>query len=294
MTNNTLSRLLVFFIGIPMLGASAFLFPEAGLPFFALIATTASALGAREAAGFFPEKTRRYRFSGLVIPLLGGIVPLTGYVSFRFPESVTPGFAVIGVIMLTSATVMGFQVFRDHGGDYAGILPTVTTHLFILIYPGLFVWHALRLVTLPRPSHLLMIFLLATYLNDSAAWFFGRLFGKATTRPGSPPPVAISPNKSMIGFIGGFLTSPLVILVAARLYPDILPGSILSHILFGALIGIATITGDLVESALKRSAAVKDSGQLVPGRGGLLDSIDSSLFAAPFFYYGYVLFFLGL
>lgn len=294
MTRNTVLRLLVFFIGIPVLGASAFLFPRAGLPLFALIAIAASALGAREAAGFFPAKTRNYRHSRIVIPLLGGIVPLTGYVSFRFPTSLSPGFAVMGIIMLVSALIMGFQVFRDHEGDYAGILPTVTSHLFILIYPGLFVWHALRLITLPNASHLVMIFLLATYLNDSSAWLFGRLFGKATTRPGSPPPVAISPNKSVVGFVGGFLASPLVILVAARLYPRILPGSPLLLFLFGALVGIATITGDLVESALKRSASVKDSGQLVPGRGGLLDSIDSSLFSAPFFYYGYVLLFLGI
>lgn len=294
MTRNTVMRLLVFFIGIPVLAVSAFLLPHAGLPVFSVIAIGASALAAREAAGFFPGTTRDYRYSGIVIPVMGGLVPFTGYVAARYPGPITPGFAVMGTIMLVTALVMGIQVFRDHGGNYARILPSVTSHLFILVYPGLFVWHALRLVSLPNPSQLLVVFLLAVYLNDSFAWFFGRLFGKATTRPGAPPPVAVSPNKSVIGFVGGFAASPVVIVMAARYFPGLLPGSTVAHIVFGAVIGVATITGDLVESALKRSAAVKDSGQLVPGRGGLLDSIDSSLFAAPFFYYGYVVFFLGL
>ncbi len=294
MTRNTILRLLVFFIGIPVLGLSAFLFPAQGLPIFALIAIGASALAAVEASAFFPRRIWAYRYSTMAILFMGAIVPVVGYLAARIPGMPSPGFSVMGTIMLVTAGVMALQVFRDHNGDYAGILPTVTTHLFILVYPGLFVWHALRLVNLSHPSHVVVIFLLATYLNDSNAWFFGRLFGKATTRPGASPPVAISPNKSVIGFIGGFIASPLVIVVAGIAFPEILPGTVLTHVVFGAVIGAATITGDLVESALKRSAAVKDSGQLIPGRGGLLDSIDSSLFAAPFFYYGYVLFFVGI
>ena len=53
----------------------------------------------------------------------------------------------------------------------------------------------------------------------------------------------------------------------------------------GSAVGIATILGDLIESAIKRSATSKDSGQLIPGRGGILDSVDSVLYAAPVFYY---------
>lgn len=294
MTNNTVSRLLVFFIGIPVLIASAFLFPRAGLPVFAVIAIGASGLGAQEAACFFSRWYRSNRCRRMLVAFMGAIIPTAGYLSNRIPGTPSPGFTVMGTIMIIVAIVMGVQVFADHDGDYAGILPTVSANIFILIYPGLFVWHALRLVELPSPSHLVVLFLLATYLNDSSAWFFGRLFGKATTRPGAPPPVAISPNKSMVGFLGGFFASPFVIVLAGVFFPEILPGSLFSRIVFGTVIGAATIIGDLVESALKRSAEIKDSGQLVPGRGGLLDSIDSSLFAAPFFYYGYVLFFAGV
>lgn len=294
MTSNTILRLLVFFFGIPLLAGSAFLLPGEGLPVFAVIAIVASALGAREAANFFPPAPFSYRGSPWVIAGMGALVPAAGYLARWIPGTPSPTFVVVGLVMLTMAVVMGFQVFRDHQGDYGGIIPTVTTHFFILVYPGLFVWHVLRLVALPYPSHLILLFLLATYLNDSAAWFFGRLLGKATTRPGSPPPVPISPNKSVAGFIGGFLASPAVIVAAGIFFPHVMPGSVIAHVVFGSILGAAAITGDLVESALKRSAAIKDSGQLIPGRGGLLDSIDSPIFAAPFFYYGYVLFFFGI
>ncbi|WP_018526257.1 phosphatidate cytidylyltransferase [Alkalispirochaeta alkalica] len=291
MTQNTLFRLLVFFIGIPLLVASALVLPEAGLPAFAFLAIGASALGARETAGFFPGHTCSYRCNRLIIPLLGILVPAAGYGAYWLPGDCTPSFAVIGAILLGLSLVMIIQVFRDHRGDFSGIIPAITTHTFVILYPGLFLWHALRLTELPNPSHLVMLFLLCTYLNDSAAWFFGRLLGKITTPAGTAPPVAISPNKSMAGFVGGFCTTPAVVAVAGAIFPEVFPGSFLAHIAFGAVIGAATILGDLVESAMKRSAEIKDSGQLIPGRGGLLDSIDSPIFAAPFFYYGYVLFF---
>lgn len=293
MIHNTVLRLGVFFLGIPVLVLSAFLFPAAGLPVFAIIAVGASALGAQETARLFPRRYFAFRGNLLVTAVLGGIIPAAGYLAYLIPNSPPPPFVVMGTIMLATAVIMALQVFRDHDGDYAGIMPTVTSYLFVLVYPGLFVWHALRLVALPNPSLLIVLFLLATYLNDSSAWFFGRLLGRKTTRPGAPPPIPISPNKSIAGFVGGFVASPLVIIAAGAFFPEILPGPLVSRIVFGMVIGVATITGDLVESAFKRSAAIKDSGQLIPGRGGLLDSIDSSLFAAPFFYYGYVLVFAG-
>lgn len=200
---------------------------------------------------------------------------------------------VMATMMLISVVVLATQPLKQHAEEYPGIIPTVTAHVFLMIYPGLFAWHVVRITSLPHASLLIVVFLLATYLNDSAAWLFGRLFGKMTTRPGAPPPVAISPNKSLIGFLGGFLASPLVMVVAGILVPQLLPGTIARRVVFGMCIGIATIFGDLAESALKRSASVKDSGDMIPGRGGLLDSIDSPLFAAPVFFYGFVILFPG-
>jgi phosphatidate cytidylyltransferase len=180
-------------------------------------------------------------------------------------------------------------VLRRTAGEISHIVQVVSAHLFLLVYPGLFTWHAARLVSLEANSELILVFLLAVYLNDSMAWLFGRLFGHHEQTHRSGPAVAVSPNKSWTGFVAGFLASIAVVGLTGRLWPAILPGPTVLHLILGAVVGLAAITGDLVESGLKRSAAVKDSGQLIPGRGGLLDSIDSALFTAPFFYYGVVI-----
>lgn len=94
-----------------------------------------------------------------------------------------------------------------------------------------------------------------------------------------------SPNKSIAGFCGGFAGSILSGVLSWCLWRDIFTGSIIKLVLLGALISITSIIGDLVESVLKRSSECKDSGSIVPGRGGILDSIDSILFSAPVFYF---------
>jgi phosphatidate cytidylyltransferase len=119
--------------------------------------------------------------------------------------------------------------------------------------------------------------MLTVYLNDSLAWFFGMLFGRLRNI------VAVSPNKSLEGFLGGMLSSVAVILISAHFYPEIFPRPYWQLILFGVAAAFTTTIGDLVESALKRAVGVKDSGHVIPGRGGMLDSIDSVLFTAPVF-----------
>lgn len=296
MTRNTVLRLAVFFVGIPVLALSAFLGRDAGLPLLGVLIIGATALAAREAALFFPADVTNYAGSSVTIPVIGALVPTIGYLTSvlapRAPDlAVGPSAIVIAALTVVVAIVMTINVFGRRDESFSGIVGSVAAHLFLLVYPGLFAWHAARIITLPMNSELLLLFFLAVYLNDSMAWVFGKLFGGILRRPGAPPPVAVSPNKSLIGFIGGFLASPAIVVIASIVFPTLLPGAVWRRVLFGMIIGVTSIVGDLVESGLKRSAAVKDSGQLIPGRGGLLDSIDSPLFTAPFFYYGYVILF---
>ncbi|MCL1818410.1 MAG: phosphatidate cytidylyltransferase, partial [Spirochaetaceae bacterium] len=144
----------------------------------------------------------------------------------------------------------------------------------------LFGVYIIRLTDLPHAGAVFLLFLAVSYFNDSFAWLTGVLWGKNTRNI-----LAVSPNKSLVGFAGGFLASILVVTAAALLWPGYFPFSLPRAVLLGCAIGITTILGDLSESAMKRSAGVKDSGALIPGRGGLLDSIDSPLFSAPAFYY---------
>ncbi len=296
MTRNTLLRLIVFFIGIPLLGLSAIALPQYGLPFFGILVIVASAFAAYEAAFFFPPQTRDYPGKIFVIPAIGAILPAVGYLSIHLPgrrltPSMDPGSLLLMTMTVVIALVMAVQVLKRREREIFEIINVVSSHLFFMVYPGLFMWHVTRIIALPSPSILLIVFVLAVYLNDSMAWVWGRLLGPLTRKAGSPPPVAVSPNKSVVGFVGGFIASPIVVVAAGSLFPELFPGGIVRLLLFGSIVGISGILGDLVESAFKRAATVKDSGQIIPGRGGLLDSVDSPLFAAPFFYYSYILIF---
>lgn len=121
------------------------------------------------------------------------------------------------------------------------------------------------------------VFALMTLGNDSLAWFFGMSLGKRRNI------VQVSPNKSLAGFIGGFLGSLAVGALCFFLFPKIGGRGLPALLVTAGFVGVSTIFGDLVESAMKRSAGVKDSSAVVPGRGGVLDSVDSLLFSAPVF-----------
>jgi phosphatidate cytidylyltransferase len=141
---------------------------------------------------------------------------------------------------------------------------------------------------------LILIFLMIILGSDAAAWLAGTLFGAANRGI-----IPASPNKSIAGFIGEIFGSIVVSTGAALIVPSIftprfhvLPALFMAIIL-GICTGIAAALGDLAESAVKRSCGFKDSGNLMPGRGGVLDSIDSIAFASPVFYLLFNVFFIN-
>jgi len=120
----------------------------------------------------------------------------------------------------------------------------------------------------------------ATWANDTFAYFGGRFFGRHKMLP------TISPKKTWEGFAGGAIGSVVGCLVLLAIFPARwLPGlTVAGCFLVGGVAALLGPTGDLVESMLKRAAGVKDSGSLIPGHGGLLDRIDALLFVAPWVY----------
>jgi phosphatidate cytidylyltransferase len=113
--------------------------------------------------------------------------------------------------------------------------------------------------------------------SDSAQYYTGRLLGRHTLAP------TVSPAKTIEGACGGLVAAALSgLIIGPRVLPFLSPARALTFALVAAAFGMI---GDLFESLLKRSAGVKDSSALIPGHGGVLDRIDSYLFAAPVFYW---------
>lgn len=128
------------------------------------------------------------------------------------------------------------------------------------------------------PDGLFWIFslLTMTWLNDTAAYFVGHRWGRRRLAP------RLSPGKTVEGFLGGFVGSLLGFLVCRLIFGNVV--SLATGLGLVFLVGLFGPLGDLSESLIKRSYGVKDSGDIIPGHGGMLDRIDALLFTAPAFY----------
>ncbi|MBD2294768.1 phosphatidate cytidylyltransferase [Anabaena sphaerica FACHB-251] len=133
-----------------------------------------------------------------------------------------------------------------------------------------------NLDALPQGLTFTVLTFFCIWAADIGAYTIGKFFGKTRLSD-------ISPKKTVEGAIFGITASVIVAVAGAYFLP--LPYSLITGLTLGLLIGIASLLGDLTESMLKRDAGVKDSGQLIPGHGGILDRTDSYIFTAPLVYY---------
>jgi len=139
-------------------------------------------------------------------------------------------------------------------------------------------------VPLPAGGAGLVLFVLVTVaLNDVAQYLWGKRFGR---RPVVPH---VSPQKTVEGLIGGVVTS---MAVAALLSPWLTPFGLIEGAAVGGALAFLGFAGDVTVSALKRDLGIKDSGAILPGHGGILDRLDSLVFAAPIFLH-YVRYYYG-
>ena len=172
--------------------------------------------------------------------------------------------------VLVGTLVIG--VFRHGEGWLVGWALTLGGAFYI----GWTGWYAILMRALP-PNGLAWtaLSLVAAWATDMGAYVIGTRFGKHGFF------TKISPKKTWEGAIGGWVCAVIVVLVLG----EFLSVPIIHRILFGFGLAVAATLGDLAESLMKRQTGVKDSGNIVPGHGGMLDRIDSLLFAAVFAYY---------
>lgn len=139
-------------------------------------------------------------------------------------------------------------------------------------------WAALLLLHERFGAGFVILLVLLIWAADTGAYFAGRAFGRHKLAPN------VSPGKTWEGVVGGMLFALLIAVISTYLLPPV--DGMIAYLVLVALTVALSVLGDLLESLFKRIAAVKDSGDLLPGHGGVLDRIDSLTAAAPIFTLG--------
>lgn len=167
-------------------------------------------------------------------------------------------------------------------GELDEALPSSAIAVMATLYVGMLGGSLIRLRQDFKDGPKLVFFLLiVVWIADAGAYYVGKNFGKRRLSP------RISPKKSVEGLIGGTITSVIAAIVIHYTFFPNFP--VVHAAVAGVVLSLAGLIGDLAESMWKRSAAVKDSGTLIPGHGGFLDRFDSIFFTAPMLYVYWVL-----
>lgn len=166
-------------------------------------------------------------------------------------------------------------------------LPRLAFHLLAFLYLPWALSYTLLLRYTPDPVQglwTLTLPILASFATDIGAYFAGKAWGRHRLAP------EVSPGKTVEGAFGGILVSFLALALYTLLVRGAFPFGLLELWAFSLLLSLAAQLGDLSESMLKRYLGVKDSGQFLPGHGGLLDRVDSLVFTFPLTYFLVTLF----
>jgi phosphatidate cytidylyltransferase len=170
-------------------------------------------------------------------------------------------------------------------GDIGDALPSSAIAVLATLYVGMLGGSLIRLRNdfdtpqgsgLPIGAKLVYFLLLVVWCGDAGAYYVGKKFGKTKLSP------RISPKKTIEGLAGGIAVSILVGLTIRFTFFREFP--LLHTVIASVLLSVTGVIGDLAESMWKRSAAVKDSGTLIPGHGGFLDRFDSIFYTTPILY----------
>lgn len=232
------------------------------------------------------------------------IMKTRGYNPWKVLGMIGGGLLVAGTFILDSyflniyftlliLSILVAQLFRR---ELEVSISRISVTLFGILYPAWLLSHAvlLRNLTIENPGSLhlfnllswgkntlgisLVLFTLAaTFMNDTGAYFIGRKWGKNKLAR------RVSPNKTVEGLVGGIIFT--IITCILMRYILSLSLDYINLIVLALVLSLSALLGDLVESMLKREVDIKDSGNIFPGHGGILDRADSLLFTLPIAYY---------
>jgi len=202
------------------------------------------------------------------------LASLCGTALIFLPLIGTPlvALALLGILFLSFSFLFLFRI-----RNIADAAREIAYAVLAFLYIPFLLMHLVMLHRTQYGVQWLLVIMLIVMTNDSAAYYTGSAFGKRRLYP------LVSPKKSIEGAIGGLFGSICgTFLAKFTFFPQL---TVLDALLTALVVGMVGQAGDLFESMLKRSFGVKDSGTLIPGHGGVLDRLDSIIFAAPVTYY---------
>ena len=277
-----LSRLGIFFLGIPIILAIVYFsqLHRLALHLLIIFAVITSSLEMHKHLS-----TKGKLANNVFLAILATVPTLCSYASLWFNFStiwVFISFVFIAIISTMYEILFPSTNGKDETSEeyFSPSIHALTSNIFLLFYCGLLPTFISFLSQYEFSTAYISTYFILVFSCDSFAWLFGMLFGKNNRGF-----IKISPNKSIAGFVGGILCTIGMAILCKFIFKvsfEQFPYWGMALLGFGS--AILAISGDLVESLIKRSANIKDSGNIILGRGGMLDSIDSLLFVVPFFY----------
>ena len=235
-------------------------------------------------------------FSFLILLLALSIVAVNEFYNLMMKKGYAPAYVIGNVITASFIIFAYYALKKDWEPAQSAILTLAAIGAFIagvflkrekdtiidiavtimgMIYVGWFFSYLMFIRSLTDHGGYLFFLMFAIWAMDITAYLAGKLFGKTLLVP------SISPKKTWEGAIAGFI----VCLIASWIFSETAGLKIGEALVLGAIIGVVGQFSDLIESLIKRDAGVKDSSNIVPGHGGVLDRIDSFVLTAPIMYY---------
>ena len=265
MAKNNSSRTLVNLLGIPSLLAIIYLGDSfSNIPIFSVFIGGVLFLGAKEIPPLSKSKKGQPVISVLIIFLALLQIGRIPGILWEIPIYIL----LIGIAL----TAMIVEIFRKKETP----LLNISILVFSFVWLGLMLGSLSELRNLPDIGFKITLALfLSVWICDTGAFLFGKKFGKKKILPD------ISPNKTWVGTIAGFISSMIFLLILNQsgYFPDMF--LLIDVVVLGLITGIFGQFGDWAESLLKREACVKDTSNILAGHGGVLDRFDSLTFAAP-------------
>ena len=278
---NLMMRFLLAFIILPILFVAIFFQTSIDHLLLFCMTLAMSLIGALEMVALFKAQNiaipKPLVISGsLILPLISWLINNKYVGEFFNVPSITLEIVLVLFILLALTT----GVFKKEQKDFNSSLFLISATVLAILYPSYLICFVVKMGKLEYSSFAYLAFFVLGFANDVFAYTCGLLFGKKSLKP-----FAASPKKSIVGYFGGIAFCLLFGIALYFIKPILFNNEIKYAIYISIIVSLFCNVGDLVESTFKRSSGLKDSGTIMLGRGGVLDSIDSLLFAAPIYYY---------